>query len=101
MTHSYAGGVLVRDVRPSSLERANAGSETRYHFDSTANPWDRPSDVSGAVWLHSQLKVSEVPKGPHEVKIVLKQRNPQLVPDIVLTNVELVITYGAGAGIEE
>ena len=67
--------------------------ESRYHFDPTANPWERPSDVSHAVWLHSRLEVSQVARGPHEVKVVLKRRNPQVLSDLVLTNVELVILY--------
>ena len=34
--------------------------------------------------------------GSHEVKVVLVERNPRLTRDIVLTNVELVITYKGG-----
>ena len=54
------------------------------------------SDVSGAAWLCFVLKPADVETGLHRVKVVLETRNPQLTPDVVLTDVELVITYPRG-----
>ena len=51
----------------------------------------RISDVSSAVWLRFGL--SECATGSHEVKVVLVERHPQLVCDLVLTDVELVVLY--------
>ena len=51
------------------------------------------SDVSGAVWLCCQMDRSKVAVGPHKVKVTLSERNPKVVCDIVLTDVELVIRY--------
>ena len=80
-------------------ERANIESE--YHSDAdggtAADAYaDRVSDVSDAVWLRSELGPSDVARGQHEVKIVLRERHPKVKSDIVLTNVELVIKYGSG-----
>ena len=50
-------------------------------------------DVSPAVWLQSNLAPTEVSKGRHEVVVVLEERNPRMASDIVLTDVEVVITY--------
>ena len=57
---------------------------------------DYVSDVSSAVWLRSEFNPSEISKGPHQVQVMLQERNPKLACDIVLTNVELVIAYGKG-----
>ncbi len=51
------------------------------------------SDVSGSVWLCCQMDPSKVEVGPHKVKVTLSERNPKVVCDIVLTDVELVIRY--------
>ena len=50
-----------------------------------------PSEVSSAVWLRFQL--AECAAGPHEVKVALVERHPQLACDLVLTDVELVIRH--------
>ena len=52
------------------------------------------SDVSGSVWQSYDLAAEEVPVGVHRVKVVLEERNPRMAPDIVLTDVELVLRYG-------
>ncbi len=73
--------------------------EIQYHIEngSAADAFaDYVTDVSDAVWLRSELSPSEVATGPHQVRIVLQERNPKLDCDIVLTNVELVIRYGEG-----
>ena len=70
--------------------------EVRFHTvgDTTANPFgDKVADVGPAAWLCYEMSPSEVAKGPHQVKVVLEERNPKLACDIVLTNVELAITY--------
>ena len=51
------------------------------------------SDVTSSVWQSYKLTPDQVPVGPHRVKVVLVERNPRLACDIVLTDVELVITY--------
>ena len=51
------------------------------------------SDVTSSVWQSYNLAADQVPVGPHRVKVVLVERNPRLACDIVLTDVELVITY--------
>ena len=50
-------------------------------------------DVGPAVWLSSQLRSADVSPGPHRAKVVLAKRNERMRTDIVLTNVELVITF--------
>ena len=49
--------------------------------------------VSGAVWLCASLNPAEIDQGPHQVKVILNQRHPQLACDMVLTDVELVLMY--------
>jgi hypothetical protein len=70
--------------------------QTRYDIEkaSTANPFAADIyDVGPAVWLSSVLSAGDVAMGEHSVKVVLVERHPQMVCDIVLTDVELVITY--------
>ena len=70
--------------------------EVRYHpeHDNYANPFASPiSDVSDSVWLTSQIDPAEVSQGMHRAKVVLVERNPQMLTDIILTHVELAITY--------
>ena len=50
--------------------------------------------MSSAVWLRCSLDPLEVPKGRHEVKVVLEERNPRMASDLILTDVELAVTYG-------
>jgi len=54
---------------------------------------DHISDVSAAAWLRFPMAPSQIEKGAHRVKITLEERNPKLACDIVLTDVELVVTY--------
>ena len=71
--------------------------EARYHLeeDRAGNPFGAQIyDVGSAAWLYSQFTPSEVTPGPHQVRVVLDERNPRLARDIVLTNVELVVSYG-------
>ena len=49
------------------------------------------SDVSSTIWLRFAL--GEVSPGPHQVKVVLIERHPQLACDLILTDVELMIKY--------
>ena len=67
-----------------------------YLDDGTAsNPFGADLyDVTSAVWLRCSLDPLEVPRGRHEVKVVLEQRNPRMASDLVLTDVELAVTYG-------
>ena len=70
--------------------------ETSYHIEEgiPGNIFAAPIyDATTNVWLRSDLRPAEVAKGPHEVKVVLEERHPKLVSDIVLTDVELVISY--------
>ena len=61
------------------------------------NPFGAPIwDVGTSAWLRSEMSPSEVGQGPHRVKVVLEERNPRLACDIILTNVELLITFGSG-----
>jgi hypothetical protein len=88
----WVKGDVVR-ILWDGVPRTNV--KTQYHHDPEANAWDRVSDVSSAAWLSSSFAASEHPSvGRHEVQVVLERRNPKLASDIVLTNVELVITYG-------
>ena len=65
--------------------------------DVAANPFGaRVYDVSSAVWLTADLDPTEVQPGRHDVKVVLVERHPQLANDIILTDVELLITYSPG-----
>ncbi|MDP7364479.1 MAG: hypothetical protein QF768_17960 [Candidatus Latescibacteria bacterium] len=45
------------------------------------------------VWVRFDLDAKDVPAGEHEVKVVLIKRHPQVASDLVLTDVELVVTY--------
>ena len=65
--------------------------ENRY---CTVHDPHRISDVSSAAWLCFEMDPARVEQGAHEVKVVLVERHPQLACDIILTDVELVITYG-------
>jgi hypothetical protein len=56
----------------------------------------RLSQVSAAAWLCWSLDPAQVGPGEHTVKVALSERHPQVVCDLVLTDVELVIRYGEG-----
>ncbi len=49
--------------------------------------------VSSAVWQSYPLQPQDAPTGVHIVKIILRRRNPRLVPDLTLTDVELLVDY--------
>ena len=71
--------------------------ETHYHvqIDSYANSLRAPvSDVGTAVWLRTGLSRAQAGQGAHRVKVALSERNPRISGDLVLTDVELAITYG-------
>lgn len=53
----------------------------------------RISDVSRAAWLCFPLRPSDITQGRHTVEVGLVERNPQIVCDLVLTDVEVVIRY--------
>ena len=50
--------------------------------------------VSGVVWQSYTLEPERVSKGQHKVKVALRCRNPHIIPDMTLTDVELVVGYG-------
>ena len=52
--------------------------------------------VSGVVWQSYTLEPERLPMGQHKVKVVLRHRNPHIIPDMTLTDVELVVRYGEG-----
>ena len=52
--------------------------------------------VSGVVWQSYTLEPERVSKVQHKVKVVLRRRNPHIIPDMTLTDVELVVRYGEG-----
>jgi hypothetical protein len=95
----------IADDQPSSaelrvrLQEWVKGDDVGVWWDGTrlANPDLRfldphgISDVSSAVWIRFAL--GEVAPGPHEVKVVLIERHPQLACDLILTDVELVIRH--------
>ncbi len=58
----------------------------------TINDPHRISDVSGAAWLCFEMNMP-ISVGAHEVKVVLEERHPKVAPDIVLTEVELVVRF--------
>ena len=58
----------------------------------TINDPHRISDVSGAAWLCFEMD-RPLGVGPHKVKVVLEERQPKVAPDIVLTDVELVVRF--------
>ena len=51
------------------------------------------SDVSSAVWQRYQMPAADVTPGTHLVKAVARNRHPQVASDLVLSDVELVVTY--------
>jgi hypothetical protein len=53
----------------------------------------RIADVSSAAWLCFEMAPAKIVQGAHQVKAVLAERHPHVACDIVLTDVELVITY--------
>ncbi len=55
------------------------------------------SDVSSTVWQSYTLTPEQAPPGDHKVKVILRERNPRLISDIVLTDVELVVRFGTRA----
>ena len=67
--------------------------------DQYANPFAaNVSDVGTAVWITSELSSSQSRIGRHRVKVVLEKRNPKVACDIILTDVEVVISYPHGPG---
>ena len=52
------------------------------------------SAVSTTVWQSYALSADRVQAGGHRVKVILRKRNPKVLSDMVLTDVELVIRYG-------
>ena len=51
------------------------------------------SRISGDVWLRFPLAPTRVGRGTHRVETVLRRRHPQLVCDLMLTDVELAVAY--------
>lgn len=59
---------------------------------------DRIGDVAATSWHRFSLDPANVAPGRHRVQVALLERHPQLVCDIVLTDVELVVRYGTDDG---
>ena len=77
-------------------ERSDVRQEYHLAEDIAGNPMDAQIyEVGQASWFLLDLDPEEAAKGKHTVKVVLEHRNPQVVSDIVLTNVELAVTYEA------
>ena len=95
LLHDWVKGDVVRVLWDGNeLE----GLETRYHVvnDPYANPLAAPiSDVGSAVWLYTEMEKNRAGRGAHRLKVVLSERSPRIEGDIVLTDAELVITYGS------
>ena len=51
------------------------------------------TSVSPIVWMRFNLNGTAFTKGHHTVKIVLVERNAMVTSDIIVTDVELVISY--------
>ena len=52
--------------------------------------------VSGVVWQSYNLEAEQVSQGQHKVKVILRRRNPHIIPDLTLTDVELVVKHREG-----
>ena len=77
-------------------ERTDVRREYHLAEDAAGNPMDAQiHDVGTSSWFLLDLDPAEAAKGKHTVKVVLEHRNPRVACDVVLTNVELVVTYGA------
>ena len=77
-------------------ERSDVRQEYHLAEDIAGNPMDAQIyEVGQASWFLLDLDPEEAAKGKHTVKVVLEHRNPQVVSDVVLTNVELAVTYEA------
>ena len=64
------------------------------NIDSYANPLQaQVSDVGPYVWLRTELTENQVLQGLHKAKLILMERNPRISGDIVLTDVELSVSY--------
>ena len=50
-------------------------------------------DVSTVVWQSYNLPPGQMPAGNHQVKVILRERNPSIETDIELTDVEVVVRY--------
>ena len=51
--------------------------------------------VSSAVWQCYTLRPDQVPCGPQQAQVILQWRNKKMVGDILLTDVELALEFGA------
>ena len=54
---------------------------------------DPLSDVSADIMFSFTLSLNQVASGPHKIKVILAERNTQVISDRVLTHVDLVIRY--------
>ena len=85
------------------LEEWVAGDDVEVTWDGRALPKPRIAytdvdaaagyQVSSAVWQSYPLQPQDAPTGVHTVKTILRARNPRLVPDLTLTDVELLVDY--------
>jgi hypothetical protein len=50
-------------------------------------------DVGPDVWYVFDIEPAQVALGTHHVKVILAERHPQVASDLVLTDVELAVTY--------
>jgi hypothetical protein len=110
------GPTIVLDVADDLSADPPKRVELRLHLDQWVNGdavrvlWDgqqlenptieyahhsepRISDVTAAAWIKQSLDADRAAQGPHTVQVILEQRNPSVVCDLVLTDVELLISY--------
>ncbi|MBT6630365.1 MAG: hypothetical protein HOB49_25345 [Gemmatimonadetes bacterium] len=50
-------------------------------------------EVGPDVWYVFAMDPAQVALGTHRVKVILVERHPQVASDLVLTDVELAVTY--------
>jgi hypothetical protein len=76
--------------------------EVTWNGDTLSDPNFEYADLNSSmgyamgttVWQWYELSPDRVPTGDHKIKAILRHRNPHLIPDLILTDVELVIDYG-------
>ncbi len=72
--------------------RGTTLAEPEVRYDTSADP-HQISDVSAAAWLCWPLESDQVATGANSVEVILKNRNPKVACDIVLTDVELAVRF--------
>ena len=60
-----------------------------------SRPTNQIIEVNHDKWMRYDLRSLDVSAGLHTVEVILLERNPQVLSDIVLTDVEVLFDYGA------